>query len=272
MSTNIVTRPLLELVDERPDVDNRELFDALWGIMADLRRKLDARFQLSPDPSTKDLQPYQAANGSAKGVLGAWTGPEIDWMIHSWIGTPKTSFTNMHLTVWLGPQIKVPHFGMALGTTPDVFMYLDYLPRVDLMTDLATLDRYYEPANKRALELATDPRFAPFASQELYMRQSQSATSLCYLVKPSAEIIEKIRGLAHEMLDRWLGWVDAAEPVPTQERAALAARDLLVRRTICERDPANVFGERLFGKEMTTRLIGALWGKDRKNPRPGIEA
>ena len=51
-------------------------------------------------------------------------------------------------------------------------------------------------------------------------------------------------------------------------RAALAERDLLIRRTITERDPANVVVDKLFGAELGKRLVCQLWGGDRKLPRP----
>lgn len=266
---NRVTKSVLELVDARPDVDNRELFDALWSILVELRRKIEARFELRPDPSTADLQPYTAEHGEGKGVLATYSGPEIDWLVHSWVGTPHTSFSNMHLTAWLGPHIRVPHLGMALGTMPDIFVYMDYVPRVDLMVDLAYLDRYYEPANARAIQIAGDPAFTPFFSRSLYMRQSQSHASICAMVKPRPETLGTIRKIGHEMVDRWIGWIDAAEPVPEAERPALAARDLLVRRTIAERDPANAIGVRLFGAPMTERLVRGLWGGDRAGAAPG---
>lgn len=266
--TQSTVKSLLELVDERPEVDNREVFDQLWNILAELRAKLDARFSLTVDPSTADLQPYYSLDSKAKGFLSAFSGPEIDWFTHTWIGTPQTSFTNMHLTVWLGPHIRVPHFGMALGTMPDIFMYIDYVPRADLMIDLDYLDSYYEPVNDSYVELRKDARFSPFVSKNLYMRQSQSAASHCYLVPPSNETIAIIRNLAHSMMDRWLAFVDAAPPVPAAERAALAARDLHMRRSIADRDPANVIGVRLFGESLSNRLVRGLWGGDRQLPRP----
>lgn len=269
--TQPTVKSLLELIDERPDLDRSSTFAQLWQIMSELRQKLDARFELHPDPSTADLQPYQSLDGDAKGFLSTFSGKEIDWMVHSYIGNPRQSFTNMHLTVWLGPHSRVPHFGMALGTMPDIFMYIDYVPRVDLMTDLDYLDRYYEPVNASHLALRKDTRFSPFISKSLYMRQSQSQTSHCYLVPPSDDALTTIRDLAHEMLDRWLGFQAEAAQVPTAERPALADRDLFIRRAIAERDPANVMGERLFGAELTNRLVRALWGGDRQLPRPGLQ-
>jgi hypothetical protein len=263
-------KSLFELVNERPDVDNSSIFEDLWHITTELRAKLDARFVVQGDASTADLQPYNSLDGGAKGFLSAFSGAEIDWLVHSYIGNPKHSFTNMHLTAWLGAQVRVPHFGMALGTMPDIFMYIDYVPRVDLMHDFAYMDRYYEPANARYLELHQHPDFSPFISKSLYMRQSQSQTSLCFLVKPKAENVALIRTVAHEMLDRWLGYVDSAEPVPTAERAALSERDLAIRREIADRDPANPIGNKLFGDALAGRLIRALWGGDRVNARAGV--
>ena len=256
-----------EMVQDQPAVDNQETFDALWQLTVELREKIDARFELHPDASTSDFQPYRAINSEARGFLSAFAGPEIDWMVHSWIGTPNTSFTNMHLTVHLGPQVDVPHFGFALGTAPDIFVYMDYVPRRDVTVELNYLDTYYEPVNQSFLQLRGDSRFSPFVSQNLYMRQSQSRTSHCYMVPANPDTLEIIRDLGHEMLDRWLGYLDQAPVIPQDERVDLAARDLHFRQSISQRDPANAIGVRLFGEALTKRLVRGLWGGDRQLPR-----
>ena len=63
-------------------------------------------------------------------------------------------------------------------------------------------------------------------------------------------------------------WVDEAELTPVEERAAIAARDESIRQTICERDPANNLGDRLFGKENADAMVATLWGGARTLPRP----
>ena len=264
-----VIQSVEELIDQTPDRDNQETFHQLWNILGELRSRIEGRFELKPDESTLDLASYKSQTGEGQGALTALSGSEIDWMIHSFFGTPAQSFSNMHLTTWLGPQIKVPHFGMALGTIPDLFVYLDYVPRVDIMTDLDYLDRYYEDQNRTFLDFEGDDEFKPFVSRTVYMRQAQSNCSLCYVAKPTAENIEKVKRAAHTMMDRWLQWVDAAPKVPVEEQAELAARDLLIRKTISDRDPANVMGEKIVGKELTERLVGTLWGEGRKSPRAG---
>lgn len=261
------TQSLVDLLAAQPDVDSTGWFGKLWEITRELSEKLTARFELRPDGSTEKFANYTSLDGNAKGSLNTFVGPEIDWLVHSHIGNPKFSFTNMHFTVWLGPQIKVPHFGMALGTMPDIFIYFDYVPRVDLMVDLEYLDKYYEPVNAKWREFQDNPNYPPFVSRSLYMRTSVSETGFVYLVKPSDQSIAEIRDLAHWMFDGWLKHVNEATPTPENERAALSARDLHIRRSVAERDPANVVGEQLFGKDMANQLVRGLWGGDRLSER-----
>ena len=72
---NRTTRSLIDEIDARPEVDNRETFDALWGLLGEQFNKVEARFELNPDPSTADLQPYRTPDGSgAGGHLSAFSG------------------------------------------------------------------------------------------------------------------------------------------------------------------------------------------------------
>ena len=163
----------------------------------------------------------------------------------------------------------MPHLGLAWGTIPDVWFYCDVIPRSDLWTDLDSLDRYYGPLNDRWLEVREQhPELKVFQSRSLYVRTALSEVAYVYTSDRSKEIIDLMRDLVHERVDQWLGWLDEAPPVPEQERAALAERDLATRRNIAERDPANVLGVRFFGEEMTERLVRTLWGGDRVSPRP----
>jgi hypothetical protein len=263
------TQSLIDLLAAQPDVDSTGWFGKLWDITRELSEKLTARFEIKPDGSTEQFASYTSLDGNAKGSLNTFVGPEIDWLVHSHIGNPKFSFTNMHFTVWLGPQTNAPHFGMAMGTMPDIFFYFDYMPRVELLTNLDYLDKYYDPVNARWREFQDNPEYRPFVSRSVYMRTSVSQTGFVYLVTPSDKAIEDIRDLAHWMFDGFLKNVDEADQTPENERAALAKRDLGIRRAIAERDPANVVGEQLFGKEIADKLVRGLWGGDRLSPRPG---
>jgi len=250
------------MVEQHLNVDNTAVFEQLWRITNELRQKLDTSFELHPHPSTKDLHSYASASGESQGSLNTFVGSKIDWLVHSWLRNPKSGFSNMHLTIWLDQQIRVPHLAYAFATVPHLFFYMDYIPRTDLFTDLEYLDRYYEPVNQTYLTLQADSRLEPYISKTLYIRQAQSHTSLCYMCPVTDETLNLVGTVAHEMMDRWLDWINQAEPVLEDQRAALAERDLVVRRAIAERDPDNQVAVRLFGAEMTDKLVRALWGGD----------
>jgi len=270
MSERILT-PIIDLVEQSPDVDNRENFSLLWAILAEMNDKIQARFELTLDPCSerfKDYKSISVAQDGAEGSLHTYSGPEVDWYVHSYIGSPESTFTNMHITLSLGPQYLVPNFGFALGTVPDLFMYMDYIPRVDLVSNIDYVDQYYTEVNEEFLDLQSDDRFNPFISRDLYTRVAMTPTAVGYTATASEDLLAKVRGVAMSRLDRWLGWVDAAEKTPVADRAAIAARDEQVRRNICERDPANNLGDRLFGKETAEAMVATLWGGARTLPRP----
>ena len=270
---------VVEILDDRGEVDNRATFDALWSIMSAQKARIAERFELTADPGYADLASYGGPDGDGgtgwRGELNAFSGADMDWMVHSWMGDPETGFTNMHLTCWLGPQVGVPHLAFAWGTLPDLWFYQDYLPRTDLLVDYDYLQKYYGPTNDRFLELKADGGLSYFTSRTLVVRQHVSQTAYCFVVKggdgqvSAEERIEQIGRLAEQRVTDWLAMVDAAEAVPADERGALAERDLHVRRLIAETDPANVLGERYYGAELTGRLVGALWGAERRLDRPG---
>lgn len=259
---------VVDMLDEAPPVDRTEVYDRLWALAGELRAKFDARFEFELDPSCRDLETYGATGKGARGSLRTYSGPELDWFVHSWVGDPEESFTNIHVTGWLGPQVKVPHIGFAYGTLPQLWFMIEYMPRSDLSVDLASLDAYYGPVNDRWLEVRADPRFNYFVSRSLYVRQVMSETSFVFTCDETDENLQFISDLSHEQLDQWMRWVDQAPRVPAAEQAAIAERDLAIRRTTSERDPANVIAERFFGAELTDRLIGQLWGRGRELPRP----
>jgi hypothetical protein len=258
-----------QMVDESPVIDVTETFRQFQELLDELKAKIDARFELVRDPSTEALEAYGTYPDGPGGRLAAYTGPEVDWMVHSWLGNPQASFANLHLTVWLGPHIRVPHLGIALLVWPEGWFYLDSVPRAHLLQDGDYYDRYYEPLNEEWLAVREQhPELEWFTSRAGFIRSSLSPTAHCYSFPRAEKYIALVRRLTHEHVDRWLAWVDEAEPVPAAQRAALAENDLAMRRNIAERDPANVMGVRFFGQETTDRLVRGLWGGDRELPRP----
>ncbi|GAA1639232.1 oxidoreductase [Actinoplanes couchii] len=261
-------RQVPDRADDSPVVDVRETFQYYRELLAELKGKIDARFELTRDPSTRDLQAYGGHPDGPGGSLEAYAGPEIDWLVHSWIGDPGAGFANLHLTAWLGPRTRVPHLGITLLVWPGGWFYLDSVPRVNLVEDAGYFDDYYAGADEAWRELRADPEFEYFVSRSGFIRASLSPTAYCYSFETSRRNLGIVAQRAHAHVDRWLRWVDKAPPVPVGRRPALAAADQTIRRNIAERDPVNVTAVRFFGAEMTNRLVRALWGGDRELPRP----
>jgi len=270
MAERILT-PIIDMVEASPNVDNRETFEKLWSILAEMDARIQQRFELTLDPCSERFADYREISTSADGAEGSlktYTGPEVDWYVHSYIGSPESTFTNMHITLSLGPQTLVPNFGFALGTVPDLFMYMDYIPRVELMPNLEYVDKYYSDVNEEFLSLQEDERFNPFISRDLYTRVAMTPTAVGYTAKAEPEVLDKVHGIALERLDRWLKWVDEAPATPVADRPAIAQRDQQIRQNICQRDPANNLGDKLFGKETAQAMVATLWGGSRTLPRP----
>lgn len=260
-----------QLLDEQPNVDNTALYGQLCAVQDDLWARLRARFSLVADGSSQRFQPYTAPDGSASGTLAAFSGPEVDWAVYGRVGNPAKSFCNLNINVWLGPQTRVPHLMFQFGTFPAPFFYMDYFPRVHFLTTPGYMDRYFEPVNAQYTALMKDPRLTPFISQSTYVRALMSPVALCFLADRDGDgLLDLIRTNAHEFMERWLSWVDEAEPVRRQDYAELAHRDLELRRHAAERDPANVVPERIYGTAVASAVVRALWGGDRKLPRPGL--
>ncbi len=265
-----LTQSVEELVTAQPDIDNSAVFEQLTSLFAELRQKVESRLELIHDPSCADITPYHNLQGDVTGSVSNFSGPEVDWAVSSWMGTPESSFTNLHLTVWLGPQTRVPHLWLAMGTIPKLFVYLDFGPRADLAANIDYLQRYYEPDNELYLDLYNDARFTPFISRSIEVRSFISPIGTCATAEPTEDAIATAGAAAHRMVDRWLGWLESPETVPEELQAELAERDLYIRRQIAETDPANRLAERLLGKPLTERLVRSLWGGDRVSERPGV--
>ena len=242
-------------------LDSQYVFEQLWRITCELKQKIEKRFDLHPEASFQDLQEYSSQDGKLKGSLNAFKGKEIDWLVHSWLGNPgKSNFNTMRLTTWLGSHTQVPHLAFEFGTLPNIFFYIDYIPRTDLYTDLEYLNRYYEPINETFVKLQANPDLTPFISKSAFVRSFQSPVNLCYTCLPQDDMLNLLHSLAHQTLDRWFLWLDEASPVQDNMQLSLAERDLFIRRSSAEGDPGNKMAAQILGTELTDKLVKALWG------------
>jgi hypothetical protein len=262
-----ILTPIIDLVKASPNEDRTEQFKRLSGILDKMHARITDRFELNRDPVCDELVNYELDNGY-RGSTEVYTGPEIDWYVHSWCGHPQQTFSNMHITITLGPQYLVPNFGFALGTIPDLFMYMDYLPRVDLLHNIDYADKYYNEVNAEFLRLQENPAFKPFISRDLYTRIAMTPTAVGYGAEPIEDNIAIAEQVALSRLERWLKWVDDAEKTPVEIRQAIAERDHQIRRNICERDPANRVATELYGEDMAELLVKTISADNRTLPPP----
>jgi hypothetical protein len=246
-------------MQSQTDIPPIVLFERLQEILAALYQRLSVRFALDPQPPDQPLQNFSSPDSSVSGSLRTFAGQEIDWLVYSWLNAPPMRFSTMRLTAWLNSQIRVPHLAFELGTVPQLFFYMDYVPRVDLWTDLNYIEQFYESLHSTYLELRNNPNLALFVSKGLYVRQFQSPAHLCFTCPATEESLSLIQTTAQAMSDRWLDWVNQAEPVPLDDQTALAKRDLQMRRISAERDPGNAVATKIFGAELANQLVQALW-------------
>ena len=254
-----------ELIAETPNFDNTETFEKLRAIQQKLWAKITNRFpDLKMSEATRQFQPYQSLDGSASGELAGYTSEEIEWAVCSWVGNPKLSFCNMHITIWMKEHTYLPHLAFACGTFPVFFSLLDYIPRVEPVVHPEYMKKYLAPSNERYLQMQNDKRFMPFISQSAFVRFAVSAIGMNFISPPNTEgTVEKFDELANEHFDRWQDWSKIPDVVPPEKRAEIAARDLAIRRNTAELDPANALVEKIYGKELTDALVTGLWGGDR---------
>lgn len=268
------TTTITEMVEAQPDVDNTAVHERLWEVLTGFRDKLAERFELTPHPSTADHAAWES--GSFEGSLNTYTAaargnspedrasdgvrPSLDWFVHSWIGNRKNSILDMNINVWLGPEIDVPHFTCVFGTVPNLYHYSDFIARRDLMTDVPYLETYYEPENAHLLDFRSRDRWTWSVSHGTYMRAILSPVGYSFMGDRSPECLDEYIGFAQERFDRWLALVDAAPPVPEEERPALAARDRFLREAIYTLDPMNALAEKFMGAEMVDTMVKLRYG------------
>ena len=94
--------------------------------------------------------------------------------------------------------------------------------------------------------------------------------SICFTAPDTEANMATLRDTTSSLLDTWLANFEKSGTVDFQDREAQAARDLSIRREIALRDPMNAMVERMYGTELSARLVNALWGGERVLPRPDL--
>jgi hypothetical protein len=260
MSQGTETKTIMEFLNESPDVDVSRAWERCWNIHSKIVERIRARFDVSLHHSCEGEDYFSAPDGQLEGSFNAYSGDEVDWLVHSWIGNRKASILDMNATCFLAQQNQVPHLAVIFGTIPKLYFYAEYTPRVDLRTNPDYLAKYYEPANADFLKFRSDPNWTRFVSHGTYLRALMSpvaTSSTAELTDDNIDTCEKFLG---PFIDRWFGWLDEAETLPEEQRAAQQQYDFTVRELGYRTDPMNVLPQKVFGDEEFNRRLDMRCG------------
>ena len=260
MAVSQQVKTITQMLDEAPDVDVRETWQALWDILSEIKDRIVAEFEVIRHPSSVAYDYYQA--GDFEGSLNTYSGPQLEWFVHSWLGNRTASLLDMNLNVWLGPHIDAPHLCIVFGTVPHLFHYSDLIARRDIGVDADYVRRYYEPENDDYLAFRGDPRFTWSVSHGAYMRAIISPVAHSYTAERTLDNVEVLRGHVMKRFERWLDQVRTAPPVREQDRAALQERDHRLREQVYSLDPMNALAERFMGVETAQKMVKLRYGAD----------
>ena len=253
-------KTITQMLDEAPDVDVRATWQALWDILSEIKDRLVAEFPVERHPSSADYDYYQA--GDFEGSLSTFTGPQLEWFVHSWLGNREASILDMNINVWLGPHIDAPHLCIVFGTVPHLFHYSDLIARRDVGIDHDYVHRYYDPENDDYLAFRGDERFTWSVSHGAYMRAIISPVAHSYTAERTPDNVEALKGYVLKRFERWLDYVRTAPPVPEDEQPALQARDHRLREQIYSLDPMNALAERFMGADTAQKMVKLRYGAD----------
>ena len=266
MSERKETKTIMEFLAENPDVDVNNAWERCWGIQTGIIDRIRERFEVSKHPScegrdyfTSEVHPE---NGQLEGSFNSYTGENMDWLVHSWLGNRKRSILDINATAFLSQETRVPHLTVIFGTIPRLYFYAEYTPRMDLRTNPDYLNKYYEPVNKDFLEFRDHANWTRFVSHGTYLRSLMSPICVSSHAELNDENIDYCETYLKAFIDRWFAWLDEAETVPLSERDALQTYDLKVRELGYRNDPMNVLPIQIFGAEEANRMLEMRIGVD----------
>ncbi len=262
MTAGTETKTIMEFLAENPNVDVSAAWERCWKIHSGIIDRVRDRFPVTLHPSSQGEDYFQSPDGQMEGSFAAYSGTQVDWLVHSWIGNRQASLLDMNATCFLSQETRVPHMSIIFGTIPRLYFYAEYTPRVDLRTNYEYLQRYYEPANEDFLEFRRNPNWTRFVSHGTYLRALMSPTAVSSTAELNSENIDTCEKFLGGFVDRWFRWLDQAETVPVEERAAQQAYDFAVRELGYRTDPMNVLPQKVFGQEEFERRLNLRIGVD----------
>lgn len=171
------------------------------------------------------------------------------------------------ISLWPRASVDVPNFTLYFGSgsavNPDrVFMRLEMIPRVDTDTDAGYAAKYYEPFNDKYFAFLNDEAFEAYVSDSAYARGAHAPSGLRYFFDGSVEgNLNKAEDAVLALAKQWKGFLAAADELPPERAAELAARDAIIRRVAADSSPDNANREKVFGAKTFAQTKGLLCGE-----------
>lgn len=260
MTTATETKTIMEFLSENPNVDVSRAWERCWGIHSKIVERVQARFPVARHHSCEGEEYFSSPDGQMEGSFQAYTGEQMDWLVHSWIGNRRASILDMNATAFLSQDNRVPHLCVIFGTIPRLYFYAEYTPRVDLRTNYDYLLKYYEPVNAEFLKFRSDPTWTRFVSHGTYLRALMSPCATSSHAELNDDNIGTCEKYLETFIDRWFRWLDEAEEVPHEQRAAQQEYDYKVRELGYRTDPMNVLPQKIFGQQEFERRLNMRIG------------
>ncbi|NND54228.1 MAG: hypothetical protein HKN56_04565 [Gammaproteobacteria bacterium] len=261
-ATQSDVKTIHEFLADNPNVDVSKQWERCWDIHGKINDRILKYFggaQLHP--VSEGAEYYTSPDEQMEGSFFGYTGGGIDWYVRSWIGNRKASIIDMNINVTLSQHIRVPNLMIIFGTVPNLLFYADYVPRVDLKVNEDYVKKYYEgEANNDYLEFRANTDYVWSASHGPAIRAMQSPVCSSYITELTDEHIDQCEAYLAKFVDRWFRWIDEADEVPADERAAQQEYDFTYREYTNRSDPMNVLVDRVFGEEQAKFMLDRRGG------------
>jgi hypothetical protein len=257
MSKQSDVKTIHEFLEANPNVDVSKQWERCWNIHGKISDRILNYFgDAQLHPISQGAEYYQSDDEQMEGSFYGHTGGGIDWFVRSWMGNRKASIIDMNINVTLSQNTRVPNLMLIFGTVPNLLFYADYIPRVDIKVNEDYMNKYYEgAANQDYLDFRANTDFVWSASHSPVIRGLQSPVCSSYITELSDEHLDHCEAYLVKFVDRWFGWLDAAEETSIDERDEQQNYDFTYREYSNRCDPMNVLASRVWGQDMFQHML-----------------
>ncbi|GIT34645.1 MAG: hypothetical protein Ct9H300mP4_09640 [Gammaproteobacteria bacterium] len=106
----------------KSNVDVSHAWERCWGIQTSIIERVKERFSVEKHPSCAGRDYFVSEehpkHGQLEGSFTAYSGEEVDWLVHSWLGNRQRSILDINATVFLGQENKGAAFSSNLRHDP----------------------------------------------------------------------------------------------------------------------------------------------------------